>query len=281
MEVISSFKGEWYLGIKVKRKNKIYYVVNIYAPYDLCKKRILWRKLVELKEEFDDGEWIIGGDFNSIKVRNERRGRVVAANYNEMNLFVSFIEESRLVDIPCKEKKFTWYSGDEMSMSRIDRFLISDDVINDWGWWDKVEGRGDFVLKEKLHLLKERLKWWNKVVFGIIDLEVEEGVKDIIFGDKLLELDSVELNPEIVKKRKEATNRFWTDLRIKENMLVQKSRLKWLNKEDSNSGFFHKVMKDRRRRNHIGPINSLNGSLSSVKDVKEEIVHHFLASLEE
>lgn len=75
-------------------------------------------------------------------------------------------------------------------------------------------------------------------VFGRIDLEVEEGVKDINLGDTMLELEVDSLHSNIVNKRKEATARFWTKLRIKENMLVQRARLKWLNEGDSNSGFF-------------------------------------------
>lgn len=49
---------------------------------------------------FNDGEWIIGGDFNSIKDYNERKVRVEVTDYNELNYFADFIEESMLVDIP-------------------------------------------------------------------------------------------------------------------------------------------------------------------------------------
>ncbi|XP_058767480.1 uncharacterized protein LOC131641192 [Vicia villosa] len=323
LEVINSFKGEGYLGIKFRKNNNFYYLVNVYSSCILVKKRVLWQVLLELKEKFNDGEWIIGVDFNSIKDRNERKGRMVSSNSNEMDEFKDFISESLLVDIPCKGKKFTWYSGDGGSRSRIDRFLISDKVVNDWGivgqfvgdrdlsdhcplwlevdnnnwgpkpfkfnneWfsfdsfipfmkkeWEglKVEGMADFVLKEKLRLLKVKLNWWNKEVFGRINLEVEEGVRDINCGDVLLEEADEILQPEILKNRKEATSRFWTKLRIKENMLVQKSRLKWLNERDSNSGFFHKVMKDKRRQNHIGPINTTGGVLSSVKEINDEVV---------
>ncbi|XP_058760896.1 uncharacterized protein LOC131634265 [Vicia villosa] len=131
VDVVLSFKGEGYLGVKVSKNNNFFYLINVYSPCDLVKKRILWRKLLELKDVFNDGEWIIGGDFNAIKVREERKGRGVVSNVHEVIEFAEFIEKSRLVDVPCKGKKFTWYSGDGKSMSRIDRILVSEKVLND------------------------------------------------------------------------------------------------------------------------------------------------------
>lgn len=78
--------------------------MNIYSSCELAKKRSLWGRLLELKEKFNDGEWILGGDFNAIKVREERKGRGLASNSNEMHEFATFIDDSLLVDIPCKGK---------------------------------------------------------------------------------------------------------------------------------------------------------------------------------
>ncbi|XP_058732648.1 uncharacterized protein LOC131604205 [Vicia villosa] len=58
-------------------------------------------------------------------------------------------------------------------------------------------------------------------------------------------------------------------------MLLQKSSLKWLKEGDSNSGFFHKVMKNRRRHNHIGPICASGSMVESVEEVREEVFKHF------
>lgn len=75
----------------------------------------------------------MGGDFNTIKDRRERKGRSMVVNYNELDSFTDFIQKSALVDISCKGKKFYWYSGDGKSISRIDRFLVSDIVVTRWG----------------------------------------------------------------------------------------------------------------------------------------------------
>ncbi|XP_058741918.1 uncharacterized protein LOC131614336 [Vicia villosa] len=219
VDVENSFKGDGFLGIKVRWKNQVYYVVNVYSSCEHRKKKLLWKDLLGLMEKFKDGDWILGGDFNAIKNGGERRGRAILENQREMNLFAEFIDKTLLVDIPCKGKKFSWFSGDGKSKSRIDRFLLSSKVVNRWevigqfigdrdvsdhcpiwvksdkviwgpkpfrfnnewfafesfipfveGEWKglKIEGRGDFVLKEKFRLLKDKLKWWNKEVFGRI-----------------------------------------------------------------------------------------------------------------
>ncbi|XP_058776291.1 uncharacterized protein LOC131650607 [Vicia villosa] len=138
----------------------------------------------------------------------------------------------------------------------------------------KVEGRGDFVIKEKLRLLKDKLRSWNKEVFGKIDLEMEEGVRDMKKADERL-VSGFNSFDENLFLRKEACSKFWRNLRIKENMILQKSRCSWLKEGDANSSFFHKVMKQRRSRNHIGPILSSGEMIDSVDGVKEEVFNHF------
>lgn len=36
-----------------------------------------------------------------------------------------------------------------------------------------------FVLKEKLKQLRDRMRWWNKNMFGKIELKIEEVVIDL------------------------------------------------------------------------------------------------------
>lgn len=57
-------------------------------------------------------------------------------------------------------------------------------------------------------------------------------------------------------------------------MILQKSRFSWLKEGDSNSGFFHKVMKQIRRRNHIGLVFYSVGMVDSVEEVREAVFNH-------
>lgn len=47
--------------------------------------------------------------------------------------------------------------------------------------WEKIvlNGRGDFVMYEKLKRLKPSLRDWNREVFRWVDLRVEEKVKEL------------------------------------------------------------------------------------------------------
>ncbi|XP_058763319.1 uncharacterized protein LOC131636743 [Vicia villosa] len=125
------------------------------------------------------------------------------------------------------------------------------DFINEE--WAKlvVDGRGDFILFEKLKRLKERLKSWNREVFGWIDLNISNEVETINDMDKLL-VDNFGSDMEsVVEARRKASNNLWKCLNVKESMLRFKSRQFWLNDDDNNTLFFHNSLKDRRRKNAI------------------------------
>ncbi|XP_058726611.1 uncharacterized protein LOC131597971 [Vicia villosa] len=216
--VVASFSGDGYLGNKVLWNGGTYYIANIYSPFSVRAKRILWDRLLELKHIHKDGEWIFGGDFNAVKKRSERVGLSSGGNYVEYREFSEFIDESGLMDVPSKGKKFRWYSGDGKSKSRIDRFLVSNNIE----WSDlKIQGRGDFVMKEKLRLIKDRMRWWNKNVFGKYDMEVEEGIRDLNVSD-----DNELWDEEVHARKRRASKKIWLNLKIKENVLIQKARLK-------------------------------------------------------
>ncbi|XP_071738855.1 uncharacterized protein [Rutidosis leptorrhynchoides] len=47
-------------------------------------------------------------------------------------MFNDFIARNRLVDLPLGGRLFTWVSGDGVKMSKLDRFLVSDEFLSLW-----------------------------------------------------------------------------------------------------------------------------------------------------
>ncbi|XP_058749036.1 uncharacterized protein LOC131621996 [Vicia villosa] len=289
--------GRKEIGLKLNGR-KVGIMLSMFILLASWKKK-LWEDLLELKEKFKDREWIIGGDFNAVNNSRERKGRsewgwqvdesyrylladVVVTRWGVVGQFIGERDISNHclvwlvvdeVDWGLKLFKFNneWFSFDSFFYPFVEK---------EWKSF-VVEGRGDYVLKEKLRLLKFKLKWWNMEVFGRHDLEVDEGVRNINMEDDRVEEADGNLLLGVVEKRREATSRFWRNLRIKENMLLQKSRLRWPKEEDTNSDFFHKVIKGRRRINHIGPLQSSRGVIDGVEEVKEEVFRHFSSKFEE
>jgi len=74
----------------------------------------------------------VRGDFNSVRNVDERRGRGSVFRQVEADVFNDFIDGSLLIDLPFCGRIFTWYRGDGVSMSRLDRFLLSDKWCEKW-----------------------------------------------------------------------------------------------------------------------------------------------------
>lgn len=114
-------------------------ITNVYAPCDLGEKIRLWEDLVQCRIRSNCQNWCLLGEFNAVCGPEERRGAVAAYTQNrrESENFNKFIEAVELMDIPLLGKKFTWYRPNGLDMSRLDRFLVS----NDWllSWPDSVQ----------------------------------------------------------------------------------------------------------------------------------------------
>ena len=50
----------------------------------------------------------------------------------DLRCFSHFIEDNSLLDLPLCGRRYTWFKGDGTSMSRIDRFLLSEDWCLQW-----------------------------------------------------------------------------------------------------------------------------------------------------
>lgn len=134
VEVLCRFHGEGFLGFKVRWEDSLYYIINVYSACSFSMRHALWNTLLDLKSKFKNGEWVIGGEFNTVKNCRERMGRNVQSYMSEWREFSVFIDDNGLVAILCKGKKYSWNIGDGKEKIRINRFLVDDNIVSRWRW---------------------------------------------------------------------------------------------------------------------------------------------------
>lgn len=150
-------------------------------------------------------------------------------------------------------------------------------MSDSWSQFE-VSGNKAFIIKEKLKLLKDKLRVWNKEVFGVVDLNIDKEVNELNSLDSILIENWDEL---VVAKRKEVTSKFWKDIRIKESMLFQKSRARWIREGDVNSKYFHSLLRYRRKRSFLQLLDGRGRLMEDVSVVKSTIETHFQNSFVE
>ena len=74
------------------------------------------------------------GDFNYVRSTEERCLLCESQVVDDYALFNEFIDDCVLVDLPLGGRKFTWYKGDWRSMSRLDRFVLSEEWCLETSW---------------------------------------------------------------------------------------------------------------------------------------------------
>ena len=104
----------------------------MYAPCDGNARQVLWVSLSTRLQSLQGKKVCVCGDFNAVRCREERRSVTNYGGVMDCVPFNHFIDENALLDLPLCSRNFTWFKGDGKSMSRIDRFLLSEDWCLVW-----------------------------------------------------------------------------------------------------------------------------------------------------
>lgn len=105
---------------------------NVYAPCDVIRQQTLWTNLSDRLGSLNDQNIFVCGDFNAVWCVEKCRSVGSLFNHAGSAHFNSFIEEFFLVHFPLQGRNFTWFRGDGKSMSRLDRFLLSESWCLTW-----------------------------------------------------------------------------------------------------------------------------------------------------
>lgn len=137
----------------------------------------------------------------------------------------------------------------------------------------QVMGWAGFSITQKLRAVKEKLKVWNKEVFGNVNLALQNTELTLHQLDVLAEerqLDSKEKALRCMTK-----SEFWRLSRLSESLWRQKSRVNWLKLGDRNTRFFQTIANNRFERNMVGSVKVNGRVLEEPKEIKEAVVVRF------
>ncbi|XP_071687414.1 uncharacterized protein [Rutidosis leptorrhynchoides] len=105
-------------------------IVNVYGPHNYIKKKEMWNSLEKLLE-FDNDNWVLCGDFNEVRNEDERCNCIF--NARRATIFNTFMNNSKLIEVPLEGKRFTRIWDNGRRFSKLDRFLVSEHFLLRWG----------------------------------------------------------------------------------------------------------------------------------------------------
>ncbi|KAK2440720.1 hypothetical protein QL285_012099 [Trifolium repens] len=121
----------WSHGRFIKTEEE-FWVANVYAPCEVVAKQRLWDSLTARMQVLSGMRVCVCGDFNAVRSTDERRSTSSGQRPSDYLAFNRFVEDNLLIDLPLCGRKFTWYRGDGLAMSRLNRFLLSEEWCLSW-----------------------------------------------------------------------------------------------------------------------------------------------------
>ncbi|XP_020420593.1 uncharacterized protein LOC18774736 [Prunus persica] len=143
-------------------------------------------------------------------------------------------------------------------------------------WWgeDQINGWEGYKFSRRLRTIKQKIKDWNKEVFGDLvsakkEAEARIAALDLMEGQGGLD--------NILRKEREDLYFKVSDLVHKEEVKWrQRGKIQWARDGDSNTKFFHRIASGRRKRNFIQKLEVAgDGVVVSEGEIELEIINFF------
>ncbi|GKC02093.1 RNA-directed DNA polymerase, eukaryota [Tanacetum coccineum] len=268
-------------------------IVVVYAPHDAKEKIMLWDYLASEINRWR-GKVVVMGDFNEVRFRSDRFGSIF--NAQGANVFNSFISNAGLVEVELGGCSFTWCHKTAKKMSKLDRFLVSDNLLHTYPHLSAISLER-FLSDHRPILLREHHLDYGPTPFRFFHYWCEiDGFKNLVedawkdspnnrknVKSKLItDLESVEAeidrgmgNEEIVAKRMNLVKNLQDINNLNSMEMAQKSNVKWAVEGDENSSFFHGTINKKRNVLAVRGIMIDGLWIDDPSLVKTEFLHHF------
>ncbi|RVW68028.1 Transposon TX1 uncharacterized 149 kDa protein [Vitis vinifera] len=258
LDMLDWEEGQFTLSCRFRNieDGNVWVFTGVYGPFTKAERNALWEEFGAIRGLWED-PWCIGGDFNITLFSRERSGqrRISSAMRN----FAEIVDDLGLVDLPLQGGDFTWNGGlHNQTWARLDRFMVSPSWMDQFsginqcrlprgvrsfpnyasgGWWQGIDVRGSasYKLATKMKEIKQKLKVWNREVFGKLESNKSAALQQVEFWDRrkirILTMEEVEL-------KKEAKENYKKWVIMEETHWRQLSREIWLKEGDKTRASF-------------------------------------------
>ncbi|RVW44757.1 hypothetical protein CK203_081811 [Vitis vinifera] len=147
------------------------------------------------------------------------------------------------------------------------------DLLRSWRQGMVVSGRASYKLATKLKGMKQKLKTWNREVFGNLESNKLAALQQVDYWDQVE--SERRLSEEEFARKKEAKEGYAKWIKMDEIHWRQLSRELWLREGDKNTGYFHRMANAHRRRHTMERVKISGVWLSEECTVRTGIVDAF------
>ena len=153
------------------------------------------------------------------------------------------------------------------------------DLLRSWWQVMSVSGRASYRLATKLKVIKQKLKVWNREVFGNLESNKMAALQQVDYWDQVE--GERGLTEEELSRKKEVKDDYAKWVKLEEIHWRQLSMELWLREGDRNTGYFHRMANAHRKRQTMEKIKINGVWLSGEQDVRNGIVDAFQRLLTE
>ncbi|XP_019241015.1 PREDICTED: uncharacterized protein LOC109221003 [Nicotiana attenuata] len=140
-------------------------------------------------------------------------------------------------------------------------------------WNTNVQGNPMWILQQKLKALAKSLSRWSRDTIGDVQENVKQMEENTRLQEEAYDLDDSEENRQELHKSQAEYIRW---LKMQDSILKQKARVKWAEEGDTNSKYFHSVIRERRRKTQLHMIKNRDGDwVEGNRNIAQAAIEHF------
>ena len=140
-------------------------------------------------------------------------------------------------------------------------------------WNTNIVGCHMYILSQKLKILKQKLKVYNKIVFGNVHNMVKIAEQDLALLQS--DIDTNGPTESLMEYHKDAQFQLENALKIEEEYWREKSKVAWHSNGDRNTKYYHKLTKIKNTSKLITILMNGDDMVYDLDEISSLITNHF------